>query len=442
MRFCGKALPPKAATLLGSNIVLLCGLVPVLLVLHGWSINRTPPGIPWALSMLVRLIPVGLFCQVVFYYHELYNLQIIRRFNEQLWRLLQGIGVAMILLAGVYALMPEWSPGTDALMGLAPCLVAVVVGTRLLALPGRQSRVAIIGDEERRTSVLETIDACPEWNLDPVQTFDAAAVHRTDFVRSLDHVIVCEDARHSARLIDLLMDLKMSGVRVESAADFFEQATGRVYVDETRPEWFVFSSGFGNGSRKRFIKHGFDLIACSVILLVALPVMLLAALIIFLEGKGPVLFCQDRIGLHGKVFRIFKFRTMVPAPKGDTPKWTANNDRRITPIGKMMRTFRIDELPQLLNVLRGEMSLVGPRPEQPYFCDLLAREIPFYRQRHTVHPGLTGWAQVRYQYGASIEESKRKLEFDLFYVKHLSLWLDMAILFETVKVVLVGRGAK
>jgi exopolysaccharide biosynthesis polyprenyl glycosylphosphotransferase len=392
--------------------------------------------------MLVRLIPVGLFCQVVFYYHELYNLQIIRRFNEQLWRLLQGIGVAMILLAGVYALMPEWSPGTDALMGLAPCLVAVVVGTRLLALPGRQSRVAIIGDEERRTSVLETIDACPEWNLDPVQTFDAAAVHRTDFVRSLDHVIVCEDARHSARLIDLLMDLKMSGVRVESAADFFEQATGRVYVDETRPEWFVFSSGFGNGSRKRFIKHGFDLIACSVILLVALPVMLLAALIIFLEGKGPVLFCQDRIGLHGKVFRIFKFRTMVPAPKGDTPKWTANNDRRITPIGKMMRTFRIDELPQLLNVLRGEMSLVGPRPEQPYFCDLLAREIPFYRQRHTVHPGLTGWAQVRYQYGASIEESKRKLEFDLFYVKHLSLWLDMAILFETVKVVLVGRGAK
>jgi exopolysaccharide biosynthesis polyprenyl glycosylphosphotransferase len=442
MRFCGKALPPKAATLLGSNIVLLCGFLPAILVLHGWTMNRASLGFPGALSMLIRLIPVGLLCQVVFYYHELYNLQIIRRFNEQLWRLLQGIGVAMILLAGVYTLMPGWSPGTDALMGLAPCLIAVVVGTRLLALPGRRSRVAIIGHEDRRISVLETIEACPEWNLEPVQAFDGDEVHRTAVVRSLDHVIVCEDARHSPRLIDLLMDMKMTGVRVESAADFFEQATGRVYVDETRPEWFVFSSGFENGSRKRIIKRGFDLMACSVIFIFGLPIMLLAALIIFLEGKGPVLFCQDRTGLHGKVFRIFKFRTMVPAPIGDTPKWTTNNDKRITPIGKLMRTFRIDELPQLLNVLRGEMSLVGPRPEQPFFCDLLAREIPFYRQRHTVLPGLTGWAQVRYQYGASIEESKRKLEFDLFYVKHLSLWLDMAIIFETVKVVLVGRGAK
>jgi exopolysaccharide biosynthesis polyprenyl glycosylphosphotransferase len=255
-------------------------------------------------------------------------------------------------------------------------------------------------------------------------------------------VIVCAEGQQSPRLMERLLDLKMRGVRVETAARFYEHATGRVRVDEIRPEWFVFSSGFENGQQKRMIKRCFDLFASSLMLIAALPWMLLAVVIITLEGKGPILFCQDRVGLHGKVFRIFKFRTMVPAPPDAPPQWTANDDKRITRVGQLMRTFRIDELPQLLNVLRGDMSLVGPRPEQPYFCELLAQNMPFYHQRHTIPPGLTGWAQVRYQYGATIEESKRKLEFDLFYVKHLSIWLDLAILFETLKVVLVGRGAK
>jgi exopolysaccharide biosynthesis polyprenyl glycosylphosphotransferase len=234
----------------------------------------------------------------------------------------------------------------------------------------------------------------------------------------------------------------MRGVRVETSARFYEEATGRVQVDEIRPEWFVFSSGFENGRYKRLVKRCFDVFAASLLLIIALPWMLLAVVIITIEGKGPILFRQDRVGLYGKTFRILKFRTMVPAPPDATPQWAASNDKRITAVGRLMRTFRIDELPQLLNVLRGDMSLVGPRPEQPYFCQLLADNIPFYHQRHTIPPGLTGWAQVRYRYGATIAESKRKLEFDLFYVKHLSIWLDLAILFETVKVVLVGRGAK
>jgi lipopolysaccharide/colanic/teichoic acid biosynthesis glycosyltransferase len=173
-----------------------------------------------------------------------------------------------------------------------------------------------------------------------------------------------------------------------------------------------------------------------------IPMMLLAAAAIALEGKGPLFYRQERVGLYGKRFEILKFRTMIPTPPNATPQWTQNQDKRITRLGQFMRKFRIDELPQLLNVLRGDMSLIGPRPEQPYFCDLLAKEIPFYHQRHTVPPGLTGWAQVRYMYGASVEESRRKLEFDLFYVKNLSFWLDLAIAFETLKVVLVGQGAK
>ena len=441
MRVCGKALPPRAALLLGTNIVLLGFCVPVALALRGIP---TEGAAPWYMTWLLflRLVPICLFCQAVFYYHELYNLQVIRSGGEQAWRLLKGSGIAMLLLAFVYAAIPEWSPGRDALLALAPCLIAVVFVTRLLALPGRRSRTVIIGPEASCEEVRETIDSCPEWNLELVNYYDPENTAAAPMGSWLDRVIVCAQAPRSRQLIEKLTHLKMQGVRVETAARFYEDATGRVHVDEIRPEWFVFSSGFENGRQKRLVKRAFDIFAASSLMALSLPTMAVAALVIRLEGKGPILFCQDRVGLHGKVFRIFKFRTMVPAPPGSNPQWTADGDKRITAVGNIMRKFRIDELPQLLNVLRGDMSLVGPRPEQPYFCDILAREIPFYHERHTIPPGLTGWAQVRYHYGATIAESKRKLEFDLFYVKHLSMWLDFAVLFETLKVVLVGRGAK
>jgi len=166
------------------------------------------------------------------------------------------------------------------------------------------------------------------------------------------------------------------------------------------------------------------------------------AVAILLESGSPIFFRQERIGLGGRAFQILKFRSMRQGSEKGRPRWTADGDPRITPVGRFIRKFRLDELPQLLNILRGEMSLVGPRPEVPYFCELLEKEIPFFNQRHVVRPGLTGWAQVKYQYGATLEESKTKFEFDLFYIKHLSLLLDLAIIFETAKVVLWGRGAK
>ena len=442
MRVFGKALPPKAASLLGINIVLLGFCIPALLAVRIWSTAGGSASLPETVTVMARLIPVGLFCQVVLYYHELYNLQIIRNFGEQVWRLLRGTGIAMMVLALVYALVPSWSPGQEPLLALAPCVIAVIFLTRLFALPGRRARVAIIGPEQSRDALRATIEACTEWNMELTQTHNLDGTLSRASAHHVDRVIVCAEVPRSPQLIEHLIELKMLGIRVETAARFYEQATGRVQVDEIRPEWFVFSSGFENGRRKRLIKRAFDLLSATLMLIVALPWMLLAALVILIEGNGPVLFCQERVGLHGEVFRIFKFRTMVPASPGAMPQWTANQDKRITRVGQLMRTFRIDELPQLFNVLRGDMSMVGPRPEQPYFCELLTREIPFYHQRHTIPPGITGWAQVRYHYGASVEESKRKLEFDLFYVKHLSLWLDLAIVFETVKVVLVGRGAK
>jgi exopolysaccharide biosynthesis polyprenyl glycosylphosphotransferase len=299
-----------------------------------------------------------------------------------------------------------------------------------------------VGPEASCRKLTEGLAQHPEWNLDfeYVEDVDSLSA-RCSLVRQ-SRIIVCADAKLDARILEKLMELKLRGARVESGAQFYEQVTGRVQLDQIGPEWFIFSSGFGNTRRRLLIKRGFDLAVAGGVAVFTTPLMLLAAAAIAIEGKGPVFYRQERVGLHGRKFQILKFRTMIPAPQNATPQWTQNQDKRITRLGQVMRKFRIDELPQLLNVLRGEMSLVGPRPEQPHFCELLTKEIPFYQQRHTVSPGLTGWAQVRYMYGASVEESRRKLEFDLFYVKNLSFWLDLVIAFETLKVVVVGQGAK
>jgi exopolysaccharide biosynthesis polyprenyl glycosylphosphotransferase len=439
MNVCGKALPPKAASLLGTNIVLLVIGVPLILSVH--SLSSETPTVRFT-ETLIRLMGIGLLCQAVFYYAELYNLQIARNVREQLWRMLGAVGVVMLVLAIVFWAAPDLSPGRDALLGLPLASMTVLLLTRGIAVPARSSKVALVGPESSCALLRAELAQYPEWNMEVLGSFRSDNVCRLASSDPLDRIIVSADAELSQDALHHLIALKMRSIKVESAAQFFEQATGRVQIDEVDPAWFVFSSGFENSQRKLIIKRCFDVAIAGTLLFAMLPVMGLLALAIIIENKGPLFYRQDRVGLHGRVFRIFKFRTMVPAPTTATPQWTANQDKRITRLGKVMRTFRFDELPQLINILKGDMSLVGPRPEQPYFCDLLAKEIPFYHQRHCIPPGLTGWAQVRYMYGASIEESKRKLEFDLFYVKNLSIWLDLAIAFETLKVVLVGQGSK
>lgn len=443
MNICGKALPPKAATLLGTNTLLLVLCVPLILTLHSTIVTSDVFPAGRFVETLIRLSAIGLLCQVVFYYFELYNLQIVRNHRERTWRVLGATGIVMLTLAAIFWIFPALSPGRDALLGLPVASIAVLFLTRRLAIVSRRTTVALIGPETSCSSLEDSIRDYPEWNLQVIATYRPNELSSLTVPGHLHRIIVCADAHLDNGGLDRLIHAKTRGVRVESAAQFYEQATGRVQLDAVNLEWFVSSNGFENNNRRKLIlKRCFDLCAACILFVSMLPVMLLAAAAIALEGKGPLFYSQDRVGLHGRTFRIFKFRTMVPAPPDTTPQWTANRDKRITPLGRMMRTFRVDELPQLLNVLRGDMSLVGPRPELPHFCDLLAREIPFYHQRHTVPPGLTGWAQVRYMYSASMEESRRKLEFDLFYIKNLSIWLDLAIAFETLKVVLVGQGAK
>jgi exopolysaccharide biosynthesis polyprenyl glycosylphosphotransferase len=455
MRICGKALPPRAALLLTSDLVIFTFALPCLLASSLFVLLPTPH--PYAsLALIFRLMLIGLLCQVTFYYNELYNLQLIRSTSAMLIGLLQGAGMLLASLGLLYALVPEVSPGLERVLAFALALLLITIISRLIALPKRLERVLVIGSVDQSDELSDVIRSCPEWNIQIARSMQAADIgHARNYPASalsvdetactpahVDGVIVCADTTRDPSLLDVLLEWKMRGLPVEDATTFYERTTGRVRVDYLQPEWFVFSNGFANGRRKRVTKRTLDIVVAAGLLTLALPAMALVALAIAIEGKGPILFSQLRVGLHGQLFRIYKFRTMTPLKTTSEARWVADEQQRITPLGAFLRTFRLDELPQLINILRGDMSLVGPRPEQPYFCSMLAKEIPYYRQRHTVPPGLTGWAQVRYHYGASIQESKRKLEFDLFYVKHLSLWLDLAVLIETVKVVLVGRGAK
>ncbi len=240
-----------------------------------------------------------------------------------------------------------------------------------------------------------------------------------------------------------LLDCKAQGVKVQDLNSHFEQRLGQIRIDFLNAGWLIFGDGFNQGLQRTMVKRVFDIVCASLLLALSAPIMLLAALVIKLDSRGPVLYRQERVGLDNLPFQVVKFRSMQQdAEKDGKPRWATSGDSRVTRIGRLLRVTRIDELPQLFSVLRGDMSLVGPRPERPFFVDQLTQEIPFYALRHSVKPGVTGWAQVRYQYGSTIEDSMEKLQYDLYYVKNHNLWLDLRILVDTVTVVLTGKGAR
>ena len=279
----------------------------------------------------------------------------------------------------------------------------------------------------------------------PAPLLDCAA-SLADVARSrmVDEIVVgVREQRGGVLPLRHLLDCRTQGVRVHSLASFSERLKGEEPLDSLKASWLIYGDGFAQGWWRTTIKRGFDIVVALVLLALAWPIMLLAAAAIVLEDGAPVLFRQQRVGRHGRSFQVLKFRSMrKDAEKDGIARWAQANDSRITAVGRIIRKTRIDELPQLLNVLRGEMSLVGPRPERPSFVEQLTEQIPFYAIRHSVKPGLTGWAQVRFSYGASLADARRKLQFDLYYVKNHSLVLDIQIILETVRVVLLGEGAR
>jgi sugar transferase (PEP-CTERM system associated) len=383
-------------------------------------------------------------------------------FGRGLFALSMGTCIAYIALQAEgnrdYALL--------LLVYAVPVMAVGVIAVRSVGWFARRSavgarRVLIVGTGEEAQSVAADLAAdstsrhllvgfyptsCERTsNVFPAPVFpvgmsidDVVQQHRVDEV-----IVAVREQRGGGVPMNQLLACRIRGIPVLDLAGFFERAKGEVPTDSLKASWLVYGHGFVQDGMRTAIKRAFDVLVSSLLLLVALPVMVLTAIAIKLDSRGPVIYRQERVGLGGRTFLCLKFRSMtVDAEKDGVARWATKDDARVTRVGAFIRKSRIDELPQLISVLRGEMSLVGPRPERPSFVKQLQAEIPFYDIRHSVKPGVTGWAQVRYTYGASVEDARRKHQFDLYYVKNHSLFLDLLVLVETVSVVLFREGAQ
>ncbi len=355
--------------------------------------------------------------------------------NRTLVRYSAMVGVAAVILRRAY--VSHWSalPHTRTrilIFGAGPA--AQTVGSTLKASDPNAHVVGYIpGPNEKEPAV-------PRAELLPLE----GTLHETASKHAVDEIVVALTERRAGSMpLRQLLDCKLHGIKVYDLNTHFEKTLGQIRIDFVNASWLIFGDGFNQGAARTFIKRVFDIVCATLLIVLTLPLMLLATLAIKADSRGPVLYRQERVGQNNRTFKVIKFRSMrTDAEKDGRPRWASSNDDRVTRVGHFIRRTRIDELPQLFNVLKGEMSLVGPRPERPYFVEQLTQEIPFFAVRHSVKPGVTGWAQVRYQYGATVEDSQEKLQYDLYYVKNHTLFLDLVVLFETVGVVLTGKGAR
>lgn len=414
---------------------------------------------------LFRFLLVLVICEVSLYFNDLYDFRSMTSRSEILVRLLQAFGIACLALAVSYFIEPDLGFGRGIAALAAPLIVALTLGWRLLMAQdphtlGSTERLLIMGTGPTGISLARNILSKPELQVKVVGFLDERGedigkslvnpgiIGAVDEVESIvqkeqvGHVVISLLERRGRMPVRQLLRLKFAGVKVEDAHSFYERMTGRIMLERLSPSSLFLSDGFKKSRMLLWVKQMVDEVLSLVALTICLPLFALTAVAIYLESGFPILYRQERTGLYGKPFAMLKFRSMYNDAERAGPQWAADGDHRITRVGRWIRRFRVDELPQVINVLRGEMSIVGPRPERPEFVLMLEEQIPFYSLRHFVRPGITGWAQVKYQYGASVEETKTKLEHDLFYIKHLSLMLDLAVIFETAKVMLSGRGAK
>ena len=388
-----------------------------------------------------------------------------RSFQKSVTRALVAALLMLPLAYGIFSLIPQHIASSAGMAYAAMVTVGAVIVHRALAgrfgqLAVMQSRILVLGTGPVAKQVSESLmasdpHACivgffPGPNeRDPVvpaaqilatTSSLAAAAERA----GVDEVIVALSERRSGSMsLRDLLECKINGMRVSDISTHFEKRLGQIRLDYVNAGWLIFGDGFNQGFLRTAIKRVFDVVCAAVLLVITLPIMLLTMLCIAAESRGSVFYRQERVGLNGKSFDVIKFRSMrSDAEQDGNPRWALASDDRITRVGRFIRRVRIDELPQLYNVLKGEMSMVGPRPERPFFVDTLTKDIPYYAVRHSVKPGVTGWAQVRYEYGATVEDAKQKLQYDLYYVKNHTMFLDMLIMFETVSVVLTGKGAR
>lgn len=423
-------------------------------IISGSGTAVPPQAVVFALGMMVIMSSMGLY-------------------QPDSWDKNQSVGVrwiAAFLVGTVVAilasyLVPSLSPGP-----------VVVGGTLMVALTGSvlvraafyrwnklgvfRSRVLVLGTGSRVMKLAEYAQRNPNHevigyvSLQPSRHYiplpqvltmaPGESLMSVVEKHAIDQIVVAvRDRRGGGFPVQQLLECRMKGVKIIEMPTFFEREYRQVMLESLNPSWMVLGDGFRQGYFGNAVKRLFDLIVSGALLLLTLPVMLIAALCIYLESGGPVLFRQERVGQGGRDFTLYKLRSMrIDAEHDGTPQWAKVNDDRSTFVGRFIRKWRIDELPQIFNVFQGEMSFVGPRPERPYFVDQLTKQIPYYALRHCAKPGITGWAQVRYPYGASVDDAIDKLQYDLYYVKNHCLFLDFMILISTVEVVLWGKGSR
>jgi sugar transferase (PEP-CTERM system associated) len=457
MQLFNRYVSPRGLTVFGCEILLIFGSVAIAARAHGASADVVQD--VWKIVLITGL------CQLCFYYNDLYDLTIVHSSRELLIRLLQAAGVASILVALLYLLIPSIAIGNGIFVSSLVIFLVAIIAWRLLFnriayTTQLEERVLIVGtgatarmlarqirsQHDFGYRVIGFIDDTPAPQhgvLDPATVGGAEDIPRIVEQYDVDRIVIGLSDRRGRLPVSELLQAKLSGVRVEDVTTTYERLTGKILIDDLKPSWLIFSDGFVISRWTRFWKRLIDLALASTGFVLAAPLTLLTALAIYLDSDGPILYRQERVGEGGRPFTLFKFRSMrLDAEKAGTPMWATTDDERVTRVGWFIRKARLDELPQLWNVLRGDMSFVGPRPERPFFVDQLAEEIPFYRQRHAVKPGVTGWAQIKYQYGSSVEDAMEKLRYDLYYIKHLSIGFDLSIVFDTVKVIMFGKGAK
>jgi len=414
-----------------------------------------PKAIGYAIVMLGTMTGMGLYMRDTAYGSSGYYLRLLVAFagGTGMMVLVFYVLPGLFLGRGAFAFTVGFAAiGTVLARGIFIRVVNNDVLKKRIVVLGTGSRAAQVGEILRRENLSQkfhllgylalgsTHQEVPANEVLPGDTplLATAIRHRVD-----ELVVAVRDRRAGGLHMSELLECKLEGINVIDVSSFFERETGHVQLDSLNSSWMVFSDGFCRTSSRGLVKRIFDVFVSLILLALTLPIMAITALAIILETGMPVLYRQTRVGECGEPFEVLKFRSMrVDAEKDGKPQWASAGDSRVTRVGAIIRLLRIDELPQIFNVLRGDMSFVGPRPERPFFVNELTKEIPWYQSRHSVKPGITGWAQIRYPYGASVEDARRKLQYDLYYAKNHSLFLDLLILFQTVQVVLFRRGSR
>ena len=448
--------PTRTVVLILCEAFIVCGsfVLASAIVLGGETFNVL--GHDHGIMKIAILTVCTILCA---YYFDLYEPQHISARWEIYFRLLLVMGCLAFALSAIVYVFPQAAIARFVfLLGLILVVAGLIAWRSAFEwISGHavfQERVYVLGEGDRASSIIETIRGHREcgmvvvgWDAPAVdkaqrkKTF-ATAVEQMASEASIDRIVVALDDRRGELPVDGLLAMRFRGVTIEEVGSVLERLTGKLQLDGLRPSDLLFCEGFRMKPSQQFLLRIASTLVAAIGLILFLPLFPFVVLLVRLSSPGPVLFRQERVGLNGKIFNVYKFRTMVVNAEAEGAQWAQKNDPRVTRVGQFMRKTRLDEVPQLWNVLRGDMSFVGPRPERPEFVSWLAQELPFYEVRNMIRPGLTGWAQIRYGYGATLEQSREKLAYDLYYVKHQTLGLDLLIMFETIKTILRRRGAQ